>query len=217
MPPNPGPANWRLAAGVLAAGAYAVLSHWLMLHAAGEPWAVAALLGPLLLAALAVALQRRQWHMLAALALAVIGLAAVVARGGLGDMNRLYVLQHVGIHLALCASFGATLLGGRLSLIGRVAEHVHGTLSPAMAAYTRAVTRVWTIYFAAMALVSIWIYATGAWSTWSLLANVLTPIVIAALFIGEYLLRYRLHPEFERTTLSAAVRAYSRRAQAPRP
>lgn len=215
MPPNPRLANWRLAAGVLAAGAYAVLSHWLMLHAAGEPWAVAALFGPLLLAGLAVALQRCHWRMLAALVLAVIGLVAVVARGGVGDVNRLYVLQHVGIHLALCGSFGATLSGGRLSLIGRVAEHVHGTLSPAMAAYTRAVTRVWTLYFAAMALVSLWIYATGAWSTWSLLANVLTPIVIAALFVGEYLLRYRLHPEFERTTLSAAVRAYSRRAQAP--
>ena len=35
-------------------------------------------------------------------------------------------------------------------------------------------------------------------STWSLLANLLTPAVVAALFVGEHLLRYRLHPEFER-------------------
>jgi hypothetical protein len=34
---------------------------------------------------------------------------------------------------------------------------------------------------------------------------------MVVLFVGEYLLRYRLHPEFERATLSAAVRAYSRR------
>lgn len=216
MPPKQGLANWRLAAGLLAAAGYALLSHWLMLHAADEPWAVAALLGPLLGAGLGMALERRDWRMLAAVALAAIGLAGVVARGGVGDVNRLYVLQHVGIHLALCASFGASLRGGRLSLIGRVAEHVHGTLSSAMATYTRSVTRVWTLYFAAMALVSLWVHAACAWSTWSLLANVLTPIVIAALFVGEYLLRYRLHPEFERTTLSAAVRAYSRRAPAGR-
>ncbi|MBA3624632.1 MAG: hypothetical protein H0W48_09325 [Methylibium sp.] len=215
MPPNHGLANWRLAAGLLAAAAYAVLSHWLMLHAAGEPWAVAALLGPLLLAALGVAVGGRHWRMLAVLVMAVVGLATVVAQGGVADVNRLYLMQHVGIHLALCASFGATLLGGRLSLIGRVAEHVHGTLSPAMAAYTRSVTRAWALYFAAMALLSLWVYATCAWSAWSLLANLLTPIAITALFVGEYLLRYRLHPEFERTTLSAAVRAYSRRAGGP--
>jgi uncharacterized membrane protein len=211
MPPKQGLANWRLGAGLLAAGAYALLSHWLMLHAAGEPWAVAALLGPLLLAGLAVAIGGRRWPMLAAVALAAAGLVAVVARGGVSDVNRLYVLQHVGIHLSLCASFGATLVRGP-SLIGRVAAHVHGSLSPAMAAYTRAVTRSWTLYFAAMAVLSLWVYAACAWSTWSLLANVLTPIAIASLFVGEYLLRYRLHPEFERTTLSAALHAYGRRA-----
>jgi hypothetical protein len=39
------------------------------------------------------------------------------------------------------------------------------------------------------------------------LANLLTPLLVGALFIGEYLLRYRLHPEFERTRLIDAVRA----------
>jgi len=38
-----------------------------------------------------------------------------------------------------------------------------------------------------------------------------TPLAIVALFIGEYLLRYRLHPEFERATLAQAVRAYADR------
>jgi len=31
------------------------------------------------------------------------------------------------------------------------------------------------------------------------------------MFVGEYLLRYRLHPEFERATLGQAMRAYAER------
>lgn len=210
--PNPGLANWRLAAGLLGAAAYALLSHWLMLHAAAEPWAVAALLGPLLFMAFGVALKRGSRPLLAAALLSAIGLTALVARGGVGEVSRLYVLQHAGIHAALALSFGITLRRGPLSLIGRVAQHVHGSLSPAMVAYTHAVTRAWTIYFAAMTLLSLAVYAACTWSTWSLLANLLTPLAIAVLFVGEHLLRYRLHPEFERTTLSAALRAYSRGA-----
>ena len=37
------------------------------------------------------------------------------------------------------------------------------------------------------------------------------------MFVGEYLLRYRLHPEFERATLADTVRAYSRRRRGDRP
>ena len=32
--------------------------------------------------------------------------------------------------------------------------------------------------------------------------------MIGVLFVGEYLVRYRLHPEFERTRLVDAVRAF---------
>jgi len=60
-----------------------------------------------------------------------------------------------------------------------------------------------------MTLASLCVYALAPWSVWSLLANLITPVLIAALFVGEHLLRYRLHPEFERATLAAAVRAYS--------
>lgn len=201
-------ANGRLALGLLAAGGYGLLSHLLMLHAADRPWAVAALLGPVLLMGLGIALRRRHGPSLAALVLAVVGLAAIVAGGGIGQVQRLYVLQHVGVHAALGLSFGATLLGGRPSLIGRLAERLHGPLSPAMARYTRAVTQLWTGYFAAAVVLSLWVYACCPWSWWSLLANVITPVAIVTLFVGEYLLRYRLHPEFERAALADMVRAY---------
>ena len=52
--------SWPLGLALLGAAAYAVLSHLLMLHAAGQPWAVAALLGPLLAVTGAVAWRSRQ-------------------------------------------------------------------------------------------------------------------------------------------------------------
>lgn len=202
--------DWRLVLGLLAAAAYALLSHGLMLYAADRPWAVAALLGPLLLAGLGFALKRRNLPAVVLMLLAGAGLLVAVARGGIGPVNRLYVAQHVGIHLALCASFGLTLWRSPVSLIGQIAERVHGGLTPAMNAYTRRVTAVWTGYFLGMALLSLWVYARHSWDSWSLLANLITPLAIGGLFVGEYLLRYRLHPEFERSTLMSAVRAYNR-------
>lgn len=194
-------ANRRLALGLLAAAAYAVASHLLMLHAADRPWAIVALLGPLLCVLAGLALRRRDAIGVVLLACVAGGLFVVASRGGVGDVQRLYVAQHAGIHLLLFATFAASLRRGRRSLIGELARRVHGELTPQMRGYTDGVTRMWAGYFAAMAMLSLLVHATCEWSVWSLLANLLTPLVIAALFVGEYLLRYRLHPEFERVRL----------------
>jgi len=193
---------------VLGAAAYALLAHWLMLHAADRPWAVAALFGPLLAALAGVAGRKRHRPTLALAAAGAALLAFIVSRGGLGDVSRLYLLQHVGAHALLGAACVASLRPGRLSWIGHAALRVHGRLTPAMVAYCAAVTRAWALYFTAMAVLSPVVYAACAWATWSLLANVVTPCAIAALIVGEHLLRYRLHPEFERATLADAIRAF---------
>lgn len=199
---------WRLIPWVLGIVGYIALSHWLTLHSAGRPWAIAAFLAPVWVVTFAIAVKQRKRVVVVALLLALPVVALVVARGGIRDVKQLYLIEHVGIHLALFASFVLTLRPGRLSLIGRVAQRVHGTLAPAVAAYTRRVTVTWAIYFAAMALLSVVVYLECDWSVWSLLANVATPVIIVLLFVGEYLLRYRLHPEFDRSTLADALRAY---------
>lgn len=198
--------NLRLALGLLAVALYAVLSHWLMLHATSEPWAVAALFGPLLLPGLALAWRRRQPLLLAAAALAALALVFIVARGGLGDVKRLYLLQHAGVHLALGLSFLASLRGGGPALITQMARRVH-RLTPAMEAYTVQVTRLWVGYFLGMAALSVVVFLLMPWSAWSWLANLITPLAIAALFVGEFWLRYRLHPEFERLSFAQMLRA----------
>jgi uncharacterized membrane protein len=192
---------------LLAGVSYACVSHWMMLYHAAEPWAVVVLLGPLWLTALGLAGSRFGRWGLALAGLAGVAGFALVLLGEAGDPNRLYVLQHAGINALLCGWFGSTLRGDRLSLIGQFAQRVH-PLSPAMRTYTAQVTLVWTLYFALMVVASIAVYASLSFAAWSVLANLLTPLLVAGLFVGEHLMRYRLHPEFERTRMIDAVRAF---------
>jgi len=128
--------------------------------------------------------------------------------------ERLYLVEHVAIHFALASSFGLTLRRGSRPLITRLAERVHGSLTPAKVRYTRQVTVAWTVYFVAMAAVSVALFATLPFAAWAVFAHVATPLALVAMFVGEYLLRFRLHPEFERARVRDMLRAYahSRRA-----
>ncbi len=206
---------WQIAAAGAALAAYGVLSHLLMVHFAQAPWAVAALFGPLLLAVAAGGWLRRQWALLAGCAALVAWLAWLVWRGGVADINRMYVLQHAGIHLALAYSFGVTLKAGSTPLISALAQRLHRDFSPALRDYTRRLTAVWVAYFLGMVVLSALIYGLAPWPWWSLFCNVVTPALVVALFVGEHLVRYVQHPEFERVSLRAALAAY--RAMNPGP
>ena len=205
----------RLLVAGVAGVAYVLASHWLMTQAPASPWSALAIVGPMLALAGCLAWQRGQ-RLLGALALvATATLAWHAWRGGGLAPGTIYVAQHVAIHLLLAFVFGLTLVGGRESLVTALARRVHGAMTPAMAAYSRKVTAVWTVYFVAMALLSLALYALAPFATWAAFANLATPLAMVALFIGEYVLRYRLHPEFERATLSQALNAYADRG-APR-
>lgn len=194
-----------------AALAYVLVSHWLMTAAAPSPWNAVVIVGPMLGAAGVLAWQRRQ-RVLSAVAM--LAVAVLVVRAWRGDelpAGSLYVCQHVAIHLLLALVFGLTLQAGREPLVTALARRVHRTLTPDMAAYSRKVTLAWAGYFVAMAALSLVLYAAAPFDVWATFANLLTPVAILIMFIGEYLLRYRLHPEFERATLAQAVRAYADR------
>lgn len=195
--------------------AYIVVSHWLMTRAPASEWNAVVIVGPMLVL-LALYFQGRGLRLLGAAAwLAVAALLWQGWRGRGVAPQMLYLMQHVAIHATLAIVFGLTLLPRREPLITALARRVHGSLTPEMAAYSRKVTLVWTLYFAAMGTVSVVLYAVAPFDVWATYANFGTPLSMALLFIGEHLLRYRLHPEFERATLGAAMRAYSRRNAAP--
>jgi len=191
--------------------AYVLGSHWLMTGAPASPWNPVIVVGPMLGAAAVVAWQRRHRLLAALAALAVAVLVIQAWRGHDLPVGSIYVCQHVAIHLLLALAFGLTLQPGRDSLVTALARRVHGTLTPAMTAYSRKVTLVWTGYFIAMAALSVVLYAVAPFDVWAAFANLVTPVAILVMFIGEYIVRYRLHPEFERATLAQAVRAYADR------
>ena len=139
--------GWRLAAVLGLVALYAVASHLLMTHASNHPWTVAALFGPLLAAAAWSGWHTKQPRLLLGCAVALVVLVGVVARGGVDDVNRLYVLQHAGIHLALAFTFGITLRAGATPLIVAMGEKVHRVFTAEMRAYARRLTAAWVIYF----------------------------------------------------------------------
>src|SRR5215217_5041986 len=200
---------------VLAGAAYVAGTHWLMTAAPATAWNALIVVAPMLIVLVLFGLQRRQGLVAAAGLLALAGLAIQAWQGGGLAPRTLYLAQHVGIHLALATAFASTLRRGQEALITALARRVHGVLSPAMAAYSRRVTLLWTAYFVAMAALSLALFVWAPFGAWAVFANLATPVAMVALFIGEYLFRYRRHPEFERATLSAAIGAYSRRHTAP--
>ena len=209
----------RLRARYVAAGAaalaYLVASQWLMTRTPPPPWSAAALLGPML-ALLALGLWRagrRAWSLCGAAA--VVALVVHAAFGDGFDAERLYLIEHVAFHIALAFGFGLTLRRGARPLISRLADRVHRGLTPAMEHYTRKVTLAWTVYFVAMAALSLGLYLGATFAAWATFANVGTPVALALMFGGEYLLRYRLHPEFERATMQDAIRAWAQTRHAP--
>jgi uncharacterized membrane protein len=199
----------------LAGAAYVAATHWVMTRAPASDWNGLVVVGPMLAFASFYA-ARRGMRLLGALgALATLALLVQAWRGGGLAPGTLYLAQHVGIHLLLAFVFGSTLQAGREPLITSLARRVHGQVTVPMADYARKVTVAWTLYFVAMALLSAGLYAFAPFEAWAVFANLLTPLAMVLLFVGEFALRYRLHPEFERATLAQAVRAYSQRVDPP--
>ncbi|SHM49404.1 hypothetical protein [Rhizobacter sp. OV335] len=202
-------ARWGLAA--VGLGAYALLAHHLVSRDAGSVLALLTLLGPMVGAALWGLWQAG--NRLVALVLAALAVA-VLLNGSRLPVSWLYLAQHAGIHLGLAWWFGRTLRGGREPFITQLARRLHDPMQPTMVVYTRHVTVAWTVYFLAIAGSSFLLFGFAPLAAWSLFANVLTPVSLVAMFAIEYLLRYRLHPEFERVAFLDAVRAYRASAAA---
>ena len=215
------PSSARLATRILALGlvslGYVLGSHWLMTRPGESPWNVVGVLAPMLFAIALGAWRAGQHGLVAVAALLLAGLCAQAVFGVKVSAPRLYLAQHVGVHLFLAVGFGSTLRAGQTSLITTMAARVHQNFTPAMAVYTRKVTLAWTLYFIAMALTSVALYAFASFEAWARFANLLTPIAVALMFGIEYLLRYHWHPEFERTSVADAIRSYRHGAKAPEP
>ncbi|MFV0679413.1 MAG: hypothetical protein ACK5NW_03825 [Ottowia sp.] len=189
---------------------YSLGAQWLMLHLPHSLLTVCFVLGPVVLGA-ALAL-RAAGHRAAVALLAVGAVAWLVWLGTQGphDMAWLYVTEYVGIYGFMAIWFWHSLRS--TPLITRVARTVHA-LTPAMECYTVKLTRAWALYFAGMALLSVALFVWLPFGGWALYANIGSPLALGAFFVGEHVLRYRWHPEFDRASIWASARAWRARAQ----
>ena len=198
----------RIVAAALLGAVYVIACHWLMTRAPASPWNVVGVLAPMLVAIAIGAWRGGQRWLASGAALLVAALCGQALLGLQSSPQLLYLAQHVGINGFLAVGFGSTLRAGHTPLITALARRVHRDFTPAMALYTRHCTLAWTLYFVAVVAISIGLYALAPFDTWALFANLLSPLSVVLMFGAEYLLRYRLHPEFERTSIADAIRSY---------
>lgn len=118
-----------------------------------------------------------------------------------------FLFEDAGTLTALCLLFARTLRPGRVPLITRLSTLVHGPLSALLARYTRRVTQVWALLFGGLAAISVTLFVYGPLPLWAFYANVLTPILMAAVFLGEYGIRRVVIPPDQCAGFLEVVRA----------
>lgn len=104
---------------------------------------------------------------------------------------RLLLWYPLVVNSVMLALFGGSLFS-RMPLIERLARWREGDLSPAAVRYTRRVTQVWCGFFIFNGAVSLWTCLHGNVHLWTLWNGMLSYILMAALFAGEWVVRQRV-------------------------
>ena len=196
--------------GLLALGiGYALLSHRAAASTTPDLLGALVALAPLLALAFMLAWRSRQRALMLALSLAACAVIYGLRNWLIAHYNWVFLLQHAGIYALLCAAFGKTLRRGGTPMISRFASIVHGSLTPALARYTRAATWSWTVYFGATAGLSLLLFWLAPVAVWSTFANLLGMPLLGLMFAAEYAARCYALPAADRAGPLAAIRAYS--------
>jgi uncharacterized membrane protein len=186
---------------------YALLAHYT--NVAGvETLGTMVALAPLLFAAGSLVWQSRRTKVVPVLF--VLGCIALVLLWGRIEKHYsfIYWLEHAGTELFLCFVFARTLFGDREPMVTYFARLVQGPLTPALQTYTRQVTKAWVCFFGMMTGISTFLFHFTSIEVWSVFANFFTAPLIALMFLGEYLIRRRLHPRMDHAPILDGVKAY---------
>lgn len=204
-------ASWRrgrFLALALGGGAYVLLAH--LLTAREQPSSLGALIALLPITLVALAMAWRSPSRRLALALWTTWALGVALAWPLLESRFVWIsfLQHLGIFLLLTIGFARSLAAGEVPIVTRFAHAVHGPrLAPEVVRYTRGVTLAWTLFFAAMSVASATLFGYGSVASWSVLANLLTPLLVGLMFAIEFAVRLTVLPDTVRTGLVDSIRA----------
>ena len=197
----------QLAAVLALIAAYASLSHYCNVAGRRDLGAALALL-PFMV--LAVSILRRSKRRLlwasvgVATAIVLYDCRALLEK----NFSLVYLLQECGMDGLLAIGFGRSLRAGETPLCTRLADRLHGPLTPAETRYTRQVTLAWALLFVALMLTTLGLYVAAPLAAWSLFVNFVTLPVIVAMFVVEFAVRRRVLPPADRGGILAAVRVF---------
>jgi uncharacterized membrane protein len=197
----------QVAAALVLIVAYASLSHYC--NVAGRRGLGAALaLLPFVVVAVSVLRRSKRPLIWASVGVA----AAIVLYDGRGLLEKnfslVYLLQECGMDGLLAVGFGRSLRAGETPLCTRLADRLHGPLTPAERRYTRQVTLAWTLLFVALMLTTLALYLAAPLAAWSVFVNFVSFPLIMAMFVAELAVRRRVLPPADRGGILAAVRVY---------
>jgi uncharacterized membrane protein len=124
------------------------------------------------------------------------------------NFSLVYLIQQLGFHALMAATFGLSLLSGRRPLCTQLADKVHGPLGAAETRYTRQVTAAWAVFFLANAAATALLYEFAPLRIWSMFVNFASLPLIGLMFAAEYAVRRRVLNQVKTGGLMATLRVY---------
>ena len=198
----------RVALGLMLFVGLQLIAHYAALASAGGGVSVVApLLLPGAIAAWAGFRSSARAGLCALLVLAVLAAACLLSPVA---AHLLPLMCQLLITLALTWLFGHTLLPGAEPLVTQMARAVHGSLPSRIEVYTRRVTLAWTLFLAALSVLSVLLYWRFPIHVWSVFANLLLLPLVGMMFLAEYLYRWLTYRWFGHATLAQSVMAFQR-------
>lgn len=174
---------------VALAVAYPVLMHVAVIY----NWPLLRMLALCSLAAAIVVMPRLRSVNAWLLLLGIV--TAIVALSKWDGARYAAYLPPIVMHALLLWVFARTLLPGREALITAIGRGARGgNMAPELAAYTRGVTILWSIFFATLLLLSVVLPFVSLYA-WSLCTNLLNYAAIVAIVVCEFMLRRWRFPE----------------------
>jgi uncharacterized membrane protein len=98
-------------------------------------------------------------------------------------------LPPTAFDLLIAWLFGRTLMAGRTPLIEQYMRIIHAELPPRLVSYGRLMTGIWTSAMAVLGVLAAVLALLGHALAWSVLVNVVSYLIVAALFVCEWLFR----------------------------
>ena len=173
---------------------YPVLAHIAtLLHSDWLAWAALTVFFAVPLLPALLQLNKKAWLILAT----VMTILTVCAMSGI-ERYVMY-LPPIFIPLSVLVLFARSLRSGHVPIVTRVALQIRGNLPPELEHYTRLVTQWWVVLLIGMSVSSMLLAVYATPEFWSLMTNVVQYLLLASVFLLEYLFRriYFRHLEHE--------------------